>query len=112
MVRRHGSFCTIVETNEFAGLKDRIFAADELDALFDYLSTRPDAGVVVPGSGGIRKLRWGQGANGKRGGARVIYFHRREQMRVVLLTAYAKNRKSDLDKDELMRMRKNVEELD
>ncbi len=46
----------------------------ELDELVDYLSFHPTAGVLVPGSGGIRKLRWGLDGRGKRGGARVIYF--------------------------------------
>jgi hypothetical protein len=53
-------------------------------------------GVVIPGSGGIRKVRFGFGGRGKRGGARVIYLFGGDDVRVFLLAAFAKNEKADL----------------
>jgi hypothetical protein len=47
---------------------------EERAALVEYVATRPAEGVVIPGSGGVRKLRWGLEGRGKRGGARIIYF--------------------------------------
>jgi len=112
MAPTYGSFCTIIETNEFEEDAKRIFSQDDLDGLFDFLSTHPEAGVVITGGGGIRKLRWGRAGRGKSGGARVIYFHRKSSMIVTLLAAFAKNRKSDLTPDELATMRKGIEEMD
>jgi hypothetical protein len=112
VVSVYGPFCTIVETREFSDRARAVFSALEIDDLFEFLSTHPDAGVVVQGGGGVRKLRWGRGGQGKQGGARVIYFHRRANMTVTLLSAYAKNRKSDLTAIEKAAMRKAVEELE
>jgi hypothetical protein len=53
-------------------------------------------GVVIPGSGGIRKVRFGFGGRGKRGGARVIYLFGGDDVPVFLLAAFAKNEKADL----------------
>ncbi len=50
----------------------------------------------MPGTGGIRKLRWGLEGRGKRGGARVIYFFHDPAMPIFALTAYAKNERADL----------------
>jgi hypothetical protein len=51
----------------------------------------PEAGAIIPGSGGVRKLRWGVSGRGKRGGIRVIYFLRTRQGQIWMLTLYAKN---------------------
>ena len=69
---------------------------DDLDALQRHLVERPDAGAVVAGTGGCRKLRWGAEGRGKRGGVRVIYYHVTARGRLHLLTLYAKNEQSDL----------------
>ncbi len=69
---------------------------DERVALLDHLAYNPVAGTVIPGTGGIRKLRWGVEGRGKRGGARIIYFFHGTGMPVFLLTAYAKNERDDL----------------
>jgi hypothetical protein len=73
--------------------------------LIDYLARNPTAGNVIPGSGGVRKLRWGLEGRGKRGGARVIYFFHDLEMPLLLLKAYAKNDQADLSSDELKTMR-------
>jgi hypothetical protein len=98
---------TIVETREFERQAAAIFALDELDALKAHLAFAPTAGAVIPGTGGIRKLRWGAGGKGRRGGARVIYYVHDDRMPLFLLTAYAKSRRDDLspaDRDNLRRL--------
>ena len=53
---------------------------EELALLIDYLAYNPAAGDLIPGAGGVRKLRWGLQGRGKRGGARVIYFYHDAEM--------------------------------
>lgn len=64
----------IVETSIFMRQAARVFTTDELDALRIFLAVHPEAGVVIPGSAGARKLRWQAAGPGKRGGARAIYY--------------------------------------
>jgi hypothetical protein len=87
---------TVVETPEFLSATRKLLADEELAALVEYLAYNPAAGTVIPGTGGIRKLRWGLEGRGKRGGARVIYFFHNFEMPLFLLTAYAKNEREDL----------------
>ncbi len=65
---------TVVETPEFQRRLRGLLTVDERDALIDYLAAHPDAGDVMPGTGGARKLRWGVQGKGKSGGVRVITF--------------------------------------
>jgi hypothetical protein len=73
----------------------------ERSELVEYLAYHPAAGVVIPGTGGVRKLRWGLEGRGKRGGARVIYFYHDAEMPLYLMTAYAKNARENLSKAEI-----------
>ena len=70
--------------------------------------THPEAGDVIADTGGVRKVRWGRGGSGKRGGARVIYFYRDADFPVYLLMIYAKARQEDLNSDEKRAVRKLV----
>jgi hypothetical protein len=65
---------------------------------------RPDAGDVVPGSGGVRKLRWGLRQHGKRGGVRVIYYWKQSDDEIWMLTIYAKNEVSNIPAHVLRRI--------
>lgn len=65
-----------------------------------------EAGRVIPGTGGLRKLRWGASGRGKRGGARVVYFWHPESQRVLMLFAYSKNERSDLTPAQRRALRK------
>ncbi|MGB9115461.1 type II toxin-antitoxin system RelE/ParE family toxin [Bradyrhizobium sp.] len=58
------------------------------------------SGDLIPGTGGVRKLRWGLEERGKRGGARVVYFHHDAGMPLFALTAYAKNERADLSQQD------------
>jgi hypothetical protein len=79
---------------------EKIWSEAELAALVDHLGTNPEDGDVIPGTGGIRKLRWGKAGTGKGGGVRVIYFYHNADMPLYLLLAYAKAQATDLTQDE------------
>src|ERR1700712_3940263 len=64
---------TVVETPSYLAEAERLFSLQERAAIVDRLAADPTCGVVVPGGGGIRKVRFGFGARGKSGGARIIY---------------------------------------
>lgn len=87
---------TVVETPEFLAAVRRLLTDEERALLVDYLARNPAAGDVIPGTGGVRKLRWALEGRGKRGGARVIYFFHGSAMPLFALTAYAKNERADL----------------
>jgi hypothetical protein len=82
-----------------------LLGVDGIDAVAVYLIDHPDAGDVVPGSGGVRKLRWAAKGKGKRGGARIIYLYVVIAARIYLLRCYAKNVRTDLTADEKRELR-------
>jgi len=87
---------TVVETPSYLAAADRLFSRDERMAIVERLASDPTCGVVIPGSGGIRKVRFGFGARGKSGGARIIYLFSGESLPVFVLAAFAKNEKANL----------------
>jgi hypothetical protein len=89
---------TVVETPQFLTSTRKLLDDAERAALVERLAYNPTAGIIIPGTGGIRKLRWGLEGRGKRGGARVIYFFHNLEMPLFLLTAYAKNERDDLNR--------------
>ena len=91
---------TVVETAIFARQANAIWGEEERMRLIDYVAHNPEAGDLIPGTGGVRKLRWGRAGSGKRGGARVIYFHHHADRPIYLLLAYAKAQATDLTPDE------------
>jgi hypothetical protein len=91
---------SVVETPMFLRSAEKIWRDDERMALIDYVAANPEAGDVIPGTGGVRKLRWGRAGTGKRGGARVIYFYHNAGMPIYLLLAYAKAQATDLSGDD------------
>jgi hypothetical protein len=91
---------SVVETPEFLSATRKLLSDEERTLLVDYLAYNPTAGDLVPGTGGVRKLRWGLEGRGKRGGARVIYFHHDADMPLVALTAFAKNERPDLSQQD------------
>lgn len=99
-----------IETTVFTRRIVELLSDEEYRKLQLYLATRPDAGKVIPGSGGLRKLRWGIGQTGKRGGVRVIYYWVVQQDTVLFLFAFRKNERSDLSPEQLRILRQIVEE--
>lgn len=82
---------TFVETRLFTRLVLDYLSDDEYGALQQAMAQDPNAGPVIPGSGGVRKLRWAAPGRGKRGGYRVIYYVKRANGVIWLLTIYPKN---------------------
>jgi hypothetical protein len=101
----------VVETPPYLADADRLFTAEERAAIVDRVAIDPRCGVVIPGSGGIRKLRFGFGGRGKRGGARVIYLFGGDDVPVFLLAAFVKNEKTDLTAAERQALSKQVTKM-
>jgi hypothetical protein len=87
---------SVVETPEFLAATRRIMDDDERGLLVDYLARNPTAGDLIPGAGGVRKLRWASEGRGKRGGALVVYYYHGDAIPIFALTAFAKNERADL----------------
>jgi hypothetical protein len=102
---------TIVETAEFKRAAERIFSGDECEALVAHLAGYPEAGDLLSGTGGVRKLRWGARGKGKRGGARVVYFFRRSSGTLYLLTAFGKGERANISQAERNAIKKLVKSL-
>lgn len=91
---------TVAETPTFTRQARKLFTVDEKRKLIDFLATNPLAGDVMPGTGGVRKLRFRTAGRGKRGGGRVVYYFLDEETPVYALLAYAKTAQTDLTSDE------------
>ncbi|MBP1735009.1 MAG: toxin HigB-2 [Deltaproteobacteria bacterium] len=94
-----------IELPPFAELRDDLFPDEEFLSLQIFLCEHPDAGDVIPQTGGCRKLRWAARGKGKRGGARVIYFLKRSQGQIILVTAYGKGERDDVPRTWLKRIK-------
>src|SRR5665213_606213 len=91
---------TVVETDRFLKDARHLMLGSEQAGLVAFVAANPQAGQLVPGTGGVRKLRWALQGRGKRGGARVLYYFHSEQVPLFLLAAYGKNEKANLSKAE------------
>jgi len=100
----------LVETRIFTAQVIELLSDEEYRALQLELAARPEAGSVIPGSGGLRKLRWSRAGSGKRGGVRVLYLHRGASERIYLVYLFAKNERADLSPKQLRRLRAALEE--
>ena len=96
---------TFVELSTFVAVRDKYLDDDEFGEFQRYLADHPDAGDVIPGSGGCRKMRWSAEGRGKRGGVRVVYFLRVGLGQIVLVTMYAKNVRDNIDSAVLKRLK-------
>lgn len=88
-----------------------IWTEKEIEILCDFLSLNPEAGNVIPGTDGVRKLRWGYQGRGKRGGARVIYYFRDLNMPLYMIAVYKKSEKETLSRAEILELKKLVNEI-
>jgi len=90
-----------LETPIFTELIDELLDDEGYFALQSTLIFRPEAGVVIPKSGGLRKIRWGLPGKGKRGGCRIIYYWEGASETFYMLYAYRKNEEKDLTPHQL-----------
>lgn len=99
-----------IETPVFTEDVEALASIDSYRALQHALALRPDAGRVIPGSQGLRKLRWRESGRGKRGGLRVIYYWIRDEETIYLLTIYSKARQDDLTPRQIRTLSRLVKE--
>lgn len=102
---------TVAEVPEYIREAERLLSAAERQDIVNYLSAHPKSGDSIEGTGGVRKLRWGRGGRGKRGGVRVIYYYHSEVMPLYLLAMFAKNEQANLSKADRNGMAKLVDLL-
>ena len=102
---------SFIETRLFTKLVLEYLSEEDYAALQEALMRAPEAGPVVPGSGGVRKLRWGAAGRGKRGGYRVIYYVRRGHGVIWMLTMYPKNVAENIPAHVLRQIAKEVEDV-
>jgi len=102
----------ILQLPIFTELVRELLSDLEFWALQDALAERPDAGALIPGGRGLRKIRWAMegSGRGKRGGARVIYYWRPHPAMLCFVTIYAKSRSEHLTPKQLKQLAKIVEE--
>jgi len=96
---------TVLQLPKFKAEATGLIGADGIEAVADYLIDHPQAGDVIPGSCGARKLRWAAKSKGKRSGVRIIYVYVVIAARIYLLRCYAKNVMTDLTGDEKKELR-------
>jgi len=99
----------IIETPLFTRIVHDYLDDDEFAALQWSLTLHPEAGDIIPGSGGVRKLRWAGSGRGKRGGLRVIYYWRDRLGEIWLLTIYAKNEAQNIPPHILREFKRELE---
>ena len=95
-----------IETPVFTRQVQELLSDEAYSAFQWYMALNPQAGDVIQGTGGLRKVRWSVAGGGKRGGVRVIYFHVAAQAQVRLLLIYRKGVKDDLTAAEKKTLRK------
>jgi len=101
-----------IETPTFTRLIAGMLTDDEYRQLQNNLAQNPEAGDLIPGGGGVRKIRFAAQGKGKRGGARLIYYWQKSKDRIFMLTAYLKAKQTDLDKEQAAFYKTLVKELE
>ena len=101
---------SFIETRLFTRLVQEYLDDDEYRELQGFLMGNPETGDIVPGSAGVRKLRWRAPGRGKRGGYRVIYYARITRGVIWMLTMYPKNVAENIPAHVLRQIRKEVED--
>jgi hypothetical protein len=99
----------IAETKAFTARIGELLSDDQYRALQVELIRRPEVGAVIPGTGGLRKIRWRATGRGKRGGARIIYFWHAASATILMLFVLLKNERADLTARQRAALRKLIE---
>jgi hypothetical protein len=99
-----------IETKLFSRLVADHLTDEEYAKLQNALIKDPEAGDLIPGSGGVRKVRWGVAGRGKRGGIRVIYYARTRQGEIWMLTLYAKSLMENISAKALRKIKEEIDD--
>jgi mRNA-degrading endonuclease RelE of RelBE toxin-antitoxin system len=99
----------IIETPIFTNRVLTLLSEEQYRLFQAYLLNNPEAGKVIPGSGGLRKLRWAAKGHGKSGGLRIIYYWFISRDTILLLFAYSKNERDDLTPEQIRQLGKVIE---
>ena len=102
---------SVVELPEFIRRAQQLLSEGEVQLLVSHLAEFPQAGVLIEGTGGIRKIRWAREGMGKRGGVRVIYYFHSKRIPLYLLTVFGKSERADLSMAERIALGKFVKRL-
>ena len=100
---------TIYETSTFVAEAAKVWSTEERLEFFTWIAGQPEAGAVVPGSGGCRKVRWSRPGMGKQGGVRVIYFVELSARELCMLLVYPKSAKDNIPGAILKQVREEIE---
>ncbi len=100
---------TVVESPIFQRLWPQYWDEDERAEFASFIAANPDAGSVIRGSGGVRKVRWAREGTGKSSGVRIVYLVRNEAGEVYLLTLYAKSKSASISLSTLKEIRRALE---
>ena len=100
---------TFIESDVFERFRALYLDDDEYADLQQFMMQNPEAGAIVRGTGGVRKLRWRREGAGKRGGLRVVYFLRYEPNEFWMLTLYAKAKQENAPAHILKRLKEAFE---
>ena len=101
---------SIYETPTFVAEAAKIWSTEERLEFFAWIANEPESGVVIPGSGGCRKVRWARQGMRKQGGARVIYFAHLAGGELVMLLVYPKAAKDNIPAHILRQVRQEIED--
>jgi mRNA-degrading endonuclease RelE of RelBE toxin-antitoxin system len=93
----------VIETPTFQKQAAAVWRAADREAFIDWIAEHPDVGDVIPGADGARKVRWDRPGMGKRGGARVIYFHLAGDEVVLLVMVYTKAERTNVSPKDITR---------
>ena len=96
----------LIETTLFTKLLPDYLTDDQYSELQNHIIEKPDAGVVIQDTGGLRKLRWSLNSKGKRGGVRIIYYWQGSDDHIYLMTLYEKNEIENLSVREKRTLKK------
>jgi hypothetical protein len=94
--RVSSSLLTVVETGAFVRRAQKLLSAEEHEELLFYLALHPQSGDEIPGTGGVRKVRFATRGKGKSGGVRVIYYFYDEENPLYAIYLYGKNEQANL----------------
>jgi hypothetical protein len=101
----------VFETAPYLARAAKLLSEAEQEAVVEMIARDPRCGVLIEGTGGVRKVRFGFGGRGKSGGSRVLYFFHNETMPTFLLGIFAKNEKENISKAELNALARIVEAI-